>query len=129
MRSSSARDSFIVMVLPRFISNTICPGPSMVLRPASPNELPLGFAHALPEPGVLEPKEEAGEQKAAVLNHSSVVGLLRETGAPVALARSEPLTPRLMSSELPRTRGVKQSPDPMVKLPLHCQPSRMCESG
>src|SRR5260370_37609634 len=129
MRSSSARDSFIVMVLLRFISKTICPGPSMVLRPASPKEVPLGFAQLPPEAGVLEPKEEAGEQNAAVLNHSNVVGLLRETGAPVALARSEPLTPRLMSNEFPSTRVVKCSPEPTVKSPLHCQPSRMCESG
>src|ERR1700730_784368 len=129
MRSSSARDSLKVIVLLRFMSNTICRGPSMVLRPASPKEVPLGFAQALPEAGVLEPKEETGEQNAAVLNHWRVVGLLSDTGAPVALARSEPLTPRLMSSELPSTRGVKQSPDPMVKLPLHCQAPRMCESG
>src|ERR1700739_4650345 len=106
MRSSNARDSLIVMILPRFMSNTNCPGPSMVLRPASPKELPVRFAQVLPEPGVLEPKEEVGEQNAAVLNHSSVVGLLSVIGAPVVLARREPLTPRLMSSELPRTRGV-----------------------
>src|ERR1700731_4658764 len=129
MRSSSARDSFIVMVLLRFISNVICPGPSMVLRPASPKEVPLGFAQLPPDPAVLDPNDEAGEQNAAVLNHSSVVGLLTESGAPVALARSEPLTPRLMSNEFPSTRGVKCSPEPTVRSPLHCQPSRTCESG
>src|SRR5260370_9749378 len=107
MRSSSARDSLIVMVLPKFMSNIIWPGPSMILRPASPNELPFGFAQVAPDAGVLEPNDEDGEQNAAVLNHSRVVGLPRGTGAPVALARSEPLTPRLMSSELPSTRGVK----------------------
>src|SRR6202035_569214 len=107
MRSSRARDSLMVMIFAKFMSNVICPGPAMTLRPASPNELPLGFAQVLPEPGVFEPKEDAGEQNAAVLNHSRVVGLPRERGAPVALARSEPLTPRLMSSELPSTRGVK----------------------
>src|SRR5712692_5465035 len=96
----------MVMVLSRLMSNVICPGPSMMLRPASPNEVPLGFAHVLPEAGVLEP-EVAGEQNAAVLNHSRVVELPNEIGAPVALARSEPLTPRLMSTELPSTRGVK----------------------
>src|SRR5467141_5071995 len=100
----------------------------MMLRPASPKEVPFGFAHVLPEAGVLDP-EEAGEQNAAVLNHSRVVGLPKDTGAPVALARSEPLTPRLMSSELPRTRGVKGSPEPIVKSPLHCQPFRMCASA
>src|ERR1700719_3217003 len=114
MRSSSARDSFIVMILPKFISNVTCPGPAMILRPASPKEVPLGFAQVLPDAGVLPPKEEAGEQNAAVLNHSSVVGLPMDTGAPVAFARSEPLTPRLMSSELPRTRGVKGRPEVMV---------------
>src|SRR5467141_1854163 len=106
MRSSSARDSLMVIIFAKFMSNVICPGPSIMLRPASPKEVPLGFAHVLPEAGVLEP-EEAGEQNAAVLNHSRVVGLPNETGAPVAFARSEPLTPRLMSSELPSTRGVK----------------------
>src|SRR5229473_1215244 len=107
MRSSSARDSLMVMVLPKFMLTTICPGPSMILRPASPNELPFGFVHVAPDAGALEPNDEGGEQNAAVLNHSRVVGLPSETGAPVALARSEPLTPRLMSSELPSTRGVK----------------------
>src|SRR6266404_1286876 len=129
MRSSSARDSFMVIVLLRFISKTICPGPSMVLRPASPKEVPFGFAQVLAEAGPPDPNDEAGEQKAAVLNHSDVVGSLTETGAPVALARSEPLTPRLMSNEFPSTRGVKCSPEPTVKSPLHCQPSRTCESG
>src|SRR6266852_5665756 len=100
----------MVMVLPKFMSNVIWPGPSMMFRPASPNELPLGFAQVLPEPGVLPPNE-AGEQNAAVLNHCSVVGLLIEIGAPVAFARNEPLTPRLISSELPSTRGVKYSPE------------------
>src|SRR5260370_21199029 len=107
MRSSNARDSFIVMILPRFMSNTNCPGRSMVLRPAWRKELPVRFAQVMLERGVLEPREEVGEQNAAVLNHSSVVGLLSAIGAPVALARSEPLTPRPMSRELPSTRGVK----------------------
>src|SRR6266436_4870409 len=49
MRSSSARDSFMVMIFAKFMPNVICPGPSMMLRPASPKEVPLGFAHALPE--------------------------------------------------------------------------------
>src|ERR1700720_3385800 len=99
MRSSSARDSLIVMIFAKFMSNMTCPGPSMMFRPASPNEVPLGFTHVVPEEGVLEP-EVSGEQNAAVLNHSRVVELPRKTGAPVTLARSEPLTPRLMSTEL-----------------------------
>src|SRR5882724_1313913 len=129
MRSSSARDSRTVMILLRFISKTTCPGPAMILRPASPKELPLGFAQLVPDAGVFAPTEEAGEQNAAVLNHSRVEGEPNETGAPVTLARNEPLTPRVISSELPRTRGVKYRPEPTVKSPLHCQPSRMCERG
>src|SRR6267154_1094198 len=101
----------------------------MILRPASPKELPLGFAQVVPEAGVFAPTDEAGEQNAAVLNHSSVVGEPSEMGEPVALARSEPLTPRLMSRELPSTRGVKYSPEPTVKSPLHCHPSIICERG
>src|SRR6266853_1405830 len=97
----------------------------MILRPASPKELPLGFAQVVPEAGVFAPMDEAGEQNAAVLNHSSVLGEPSEMGEPVTLARSEPLTPRLMSRELPSTRGVKYSPEPTVKSPLHCHPPRM----
>src|SRR5258708_13515527 len=111
MRSSSARDSFMVMIFAKFMPNVICPGPSMMLRPASPKEVPLGFAHVLPEAGVLEP-EEAGEQNAAVLNHSRVVGLPSETDAPVAFARPEPLNPRLRSTQLPGPRGGTQTPQP-----------------
>src|SRR5258708_9558132 len=129
MRSARGRVSVTVMVWMRFISKPTCPGPAMILRPASPKELPLGFAQLVPDAGVFAPAEEAGEQNAAVLNHSRVLGELNETGAPVTLARKEPLTPRLMSSELPRTRGVKYRPEPTVKSPLHCQPSRMCEIG
>src|ERR1700676_1635159 len=93
-----------------------------MLRPASPNAVPLELTQ-------LAVEVKAGAQNAAVLNHSSAVGSLRETGSPVTLARSEPLTPRLMSTELPSTRGVKYRPLAMVKLPLHCQLSRMCASG
>src|SRR5213078_140002 len=98
--------------------------PSMILRPASPKLVPLGLRQALTEPGELD-----GAQKAAVLNHSSVVGLPKEMGEPVALARTEPLTPRVISKVLPRTRGVKYRPEARVKSPLHCQPLRMCESA
>src|SRR4029077_21171704 len=109
------------MVLLSDISRLTWPGPSMTLRPASPKEVPLELTQ--PAVGV-----EEGAQNAAVLNHSSVVGSPSETGAPVTLARKEPLTPRLMSTELPRTRGVKYRPLAIVKLPLHCQPSKMCDS-
>src|SRR5258708_40314717 len=67
-----------------------------------------------------------GAQKAAVLNHFSVVGSLIEIACPAtAFARSDPLTPRPMSSPPPSTRGVKYSPEPTVKSPLHCHPPRM----
>src|SRR5690242_9433645 len=95
-----------------------------MFRAASPNELPSGFAQVAIEVGV-DPPRDAGEQKAAVLNHCAVVGSAKEIGAPVTFARSEPLTPRLMSTELPKTRGVKYKPLATVKLPLHCQLSRM----
>src|SRR5260370_38316306 len=100
MRSSNARDSFIVMILPRFMSNTNCPGPSMVLRPASPKELPVRFAQVLLAPGVLEPREEVGEQKAPVVNRSREVGLRRPIGGPLAWARGEPPTPRRWSGDV-----------------------------
>src|SRR5215813_10932148 len=106
MRNSSARDSLMVIIFARFISNVTWPGPSIMFRPASPNDVPLGFAQAPVDPGVLEPNDDAGEQKAAILNHCSVFGLLIEIGWPVTLARNEPLTPRLISSELPSTRGL-----------------------
>src|SRR5262249_9937634 len=104
-RSSRARDSLIVMVLPKDMSTTIWPGPSIMLRPASPKVVPLGFAQVVEVPNV-----EEGEQKAAVLNHSAAVGLPIAIGWPVTSARSEPLTPRVMSTVLPRTRGVNGRP-------------------
>src|ERR1700730_1249871 len=93
-----------------------------MLRPALPKDAPLGLTQ-------LAVEVAAGAQNAAVLNHSSVVGLLSESGWPVTSARREPLTPRLMSSELPNTRGVKYMPLAIVKLPLHCQPSKICDNG
>src|SRR5580693_6706745 len=95
-----------------------------MLRPASPKEVPLGLRQVLDDA-----EEEDGEQKAAVLNHSAVVGLLSAMGAPVTSARSEPLTPRLISRLLPRTRGVKYKPEARVKSPLHCQPPKMCDQA
>src|ERR1700730_17402974 len=93
-----------------------------MLRPASPNVVPLGLAQALAVPNV-----EDGAQNAAVLNHCPAVGLLSVTGSPVTLARREPLTPRLMSRLLPSTRGVNHIPEASVKSPLNCQLSRMCD--
>src|ERR1700720_1783734 len=91
-----------------------CPGPSIIFRPASPKLEPLGFTQVV-----------LGAQNAAVLNHWRVVGLLRGMDSPATVfARSEPLTPRLMSSPPPSTRGVKYRPEPTVKSPLHCQPPR-----
>src|SRR6266849_8490486 len=94
----------------------------MMLRPASPKDVPLGLAQAVVE-------AKAGAQNAAVLNHSSALGLLSEIGSPVTLARKEPLTPRLMSTELPNTRGVKYKPLPILKLPFHCHPFKMCDNA
>src|SRR5262249_51538262 len=112
------------MVLPNDISSTTWPGPSMMLRPASPNVVPFGFTHVLADPEVWD-----GAQNAAVLNHWAVVGLWMEIGCPVTSARTEPLTPRLMSNPLPSTRGVKCKPDTMVKSPLHCPLFKMCDTA
>src|SRR6266849_8098634 len=115
MRSSSARDSLIVIVLLSDMFNETCPGPSIIFLPASPKPEPLGFTHVGP-----------GAQNAAVLNHLSVVGSLIEIDCPATtFARSDPLTPRPMSSPPPSTRGVKYNPEPTVKSPLHCHPPRM----
>src|SRR5258708_12161532 len=93
-----------------------CPGPSMIFRPASPKLEPLGLTHV-----------ELGAQKAAVLNHLSVVGSLMATDCPAtSFARREPLTPRLMSSPPPRPRGLKYSPEPPLKSPLHSPPTLTC---
>src|SRR4029077_7418067 len=102
-------DSLIVIVLLSVISSATCPGPSITFRPASPNRETAGFVQLA-----------LGAQNAAVLNHLSAVGSLTEIDCPAtALARSDPLTPRPMSSAPPRTRGVKYSPDPTVKSRLH----------
>src|SRR5439155_1057160 len=73
-------------------------------------EEPLGVRQAVAEDG-----EMVGAQKAAVLNHSEVVGSARETGAPEPLARRDRLTPREMPKVLPRRRGGKYRPAAMVK--------------
>src|SRR6267378_6251085 len=115
IRRSSARDSLIWIVLFSVIFIATCPGPSIIFRPASPKLEPPGSAHVGP-----------GAQNAAVLNHLSVVGSLIEIDCPATtLARSDPLTPRPMSSPPPSTRGVKYSPEPTVTSPLHCHPPRM----
>src|ERR1700759_4066054 len=124
MRSSSARDSLIVIDLLSDMSITNCPGPSMMLRPASPKAVPLGFMHVF-----VVPAEVVGAQNAAVLNHSDAERFESEIGAPVTSARSEPLTPRSMSSEVPSTGGVYQSPLARVKSPLRDHALRMCESA
>src|SRR5882724_975225 len=88
----------------------------MMFRPASPKVVPLGFTHVF-----VVPEVEDGEQNAAVLNHSCAFGLLSVMGSPVTSARKDPLTPRLMSTLLPSTRGVNHRPDATVKSPLNCQ--------
>src|SRR6266481_8460022 len=115
MRRSSARDSLTWIVLLSDMFMETCPGPSMIFRPALPKPEPLGLTQVA-----------LGAQNAAVLNHLSVVGSLIEIDCPAtAFARSEPLTPRPMSSPPPSTRGVKYNPEPTVKSPLHCHPPRM----
>src|SRR5207249_6541006 len=47
-RRSKARDSRMVMVLFMAMSRVTCPGPSMMLRPASPKAEPAGFAQVGP---------------------------------------------------------------------------------
>src|SRR6266851_781131 len=112
IRRSSARNSLIWNVLFSVMFIETCPGPSMIFRPASPKLEPLGLTHVA-----------LGAQNAAVLNHLSVVGSLMAMDCPaISFARREPLTPRLMSSPPPSTRGVKYSPEPTVKSPLHCHP-------
>src|SRR5207245_7939364 len=106
----------MVIVLFTAMFSVTCPGPSMILRPASPKAAPLGLTQVA-----------LGAQNAAVLNHSSAVGLLKATVCPATvLARNDPLTPRPMSSAPPNTRGVKYSPEPTVKSPLHCQAPKRC---
>src|SRR6266436_395036 len=82
MRSSSARDSLIVIVLLTDMFKETCPGPSIIFLPASPKIEPFGLTQLA-----------LGAQNAAVLNHLSVVGSLTEIGCPATMfARSDPLT-------------------------------------
>src|SRR6476646_6736718 len=109
--NSRKRVSLRGKILVNDISNNRLPGPSMLLRRASPNG---------PD----------GVTKAAVLNHSAIDGLGRLTGCPgTTSARTVPLVPWLTSSTLPRTRGVKGNPDAMVQSPLQFQSPRMTRSG
>src|SRR5580693_5175767 len=96
-RRSSVRDSLMAIVLLMVMSKVTWPGPSIIFRPASPYCVGL--------PGG---QFTLGLQNAAVLNHSRVLGSLTAIGwPPMRFARREPLTPRLMSTPPPRTRGVK----------------------
>src|SRR5437773_3033624 len=114
MRSSSARDSLMVMVLLSDMFIETCPGPSIIFRPASPKLEPLAFTQ-----GAL------GAQNAAVLNHLSTVGSLTELDCPATtLARSDPLTPRPMSSPRPTMRGATTSPGQPVRSPRPGNPRR-----
>src|SRR5262249_48407045 len=77
-RRSRVLDSLMVIVLFKDMSSVTCPGPSMMFRPASPKGVSLGFTQVA-----------LGAQKAAVLNHSSAVGLLTGIGWPgTTFARS-----------------------------------------
>src|SRR5260370_500462 len=83
-RNSSARDSLMGNVFDNAMLKAIEPGPSMLLRLASPN-CPLG-----------------GDTNAAVLSHSVTVGFDRPTCCPVTLSRNEPFAPALTSRTLLR---------------------------
>ena len=75
-RNSIIRDSFMGMTLVNAISNTLLPGPMMLLRRASPN---------CPVCGVVN---------AAVLNHSRIEGSDRLTFCPgTTSGRSVPFDP------------------------------------
>src|SRR5260370_2050201 len=112
IRRSSARDSltWIVLLSDMFIDT--CPGPSIIFRPASPKLEPFALAQVV-----------LGAQNAAGLNHLSVVGSLTEIDSPAtAFARTDPLTPRPMSSPTPTTHVSKNRPHPLPKSPLPLHP-------
>src|SRR5260370_18134278 len=91
MRRSRARDSLIVIVLLSDMFKETCPGPSIIFRPESPKLEPFGFVQVA-----------LGAQKPPVLTTFTVVGSLIEIACPAtAFARSDPLTPRPMSSPPP----------------------------
>src|SRR5260370_8164523 len=112
IRRSRSRDSLMVIVLLSDMFSETCPGPSIMFLPASPKPEASGLTHVA-----------LGAQNAAVLNHLRVVGSLIEMDCPATvLARSDPLTPRPMSTPPPTTLDVKYSPPPLSNPPLHCTP-------
>src|ERR1700742_3421188 len=110
-RNSRKRVSLSGKILVNDISNSRVPGPSILLRRASPNT-PVGATNA------------------AVLNHSAIDGSDTVTGSPgTTSARCVPFTPWLTFNVLPRIRGVKGSPEAMVQSPLQFQSPRTARSG
>src|SRR5208282_169847 len=103
-RNSSTRDSFRGKIFVNAMSNTLLPGPMMLLRRASPN-CPGG-----------------GATNAAVLNQSVMDGLAKLTDCPgTKSGRNVPFVPRFTSAMLPSSRGVNGNPDANVQSPLHNQ--------
>src|ERR1700730_16326451 len=95
-----------------------------MLRPASPKEVPLGLPQVPPDA-----EEEDGEQKAAVLNHSAVVGLLSGMGAPVTSGRGGPVAARLNTRLVAKTAGRKVQAESKGKVALPLPPPKMCDQA
>src|SRR5580658_5303473 len=111
-RNSSKRDSFSGKIFVNAISNTLLPGPMMLLRRALPY-CPVG-----------------GATKAAVLNHSAIEGFVRLTDCPgTRSGRSVAFVPAFTSLTSFTNRGVNGSPDANVQSPLHCQSPKTARNG
>src|ERR1700733_655842 len=75
------------------------------------------------------PYAQEGGAKAAVLNHSPIVGFPNWIDCPgIRFGRSVPLVPPLTSHVLPTIRGVNGSPEANVQSPLHCQSPKTARS-
>src|SRR4029078_3088001 len=109
--NSRKRVSLRGKILVNDISNNRLPGPSMLLRRASPNW-------------------PAGATNAAVLNHSAMDGFDTVTNWPgTTSARTVPLVPRFTSEESPRIRGGKGRPEEMAQPPPQFQSPKPPRSG
>src|SRR5271154_2228042 len=111
-RISSKRDSFMGKIFVNAISNTLLPGPMMLLRRALPYS-PVG-----------------GATNAAVLNHVAIEGFGRLTACPgTRSGRSVAFVPAFTSFTSFTNRGVNGNPDANVQSPLHCQSPRTARNG
>src|SRR5215467_8166272 len=111
-RNSKTRDSFSGMIFVNAMSNTLVPGPTMLLRRASPY-CPAG-----------------GATKDPVLNHFLIDGLEILTLCPgTRSGRNVPFEPRLTSAKFPSRRGVKGKPEANVQSPLTCQSPTIARNG